>query len=721
MTSNPLDQPASVTLVQEWRQQGHLSAEIHAELMSCLRPVKAWRAWGSRCFLVLGVVLLLSGVVFFFAWNWDSMPRWQRLSLPVGGVLLPALGSLFLGADGLGRKMALLAASIMIGVFVAVFGQEYQTGADAYGLFVLWATLALAWVLSAGFAALWCVWLAIVTTAIVTWWAQAGVASEGVAGEWQACLLAVAALYAAALLLKESLAPRFPWLRERWFRLWLLLALILPLCGYTCGWIVVGFDDDQSWTVAAVWLIAAGLCFAAYRWKWQDSAAMAVALSSVGAVVVTAVARGLWEVMEDLDNSGVIFLAFLFFCSIIGSLMGGIVWVLRKVAVQMAEVAPASPTVESVGAPPLVTASTKRGDAVSITWREALGVISGDEAVRLQIEEQISTLAAKPREPAWLKVVSTLGAWMAAWTFMPMLWWVLVLITQAETEGPFVIGGLIVLSLCVWLSRRTGESTFLRQMNLALALGAVGLILGGVISWQSDARFDHLCLVQVIIAAITYPLYRDPAYRFLIVVSSTSLITLWLTVDSDKVSGALSPWISLVAVVTTWLWSWRARPAALNPLALASAFSLGALVIYQSVISEFPFLPNIHIYNALTAWVLGAGVLFLICALNRGRASLTSPWVIGVAIIAAALAWQGEAGVLTAVLLGVAGYAWGDKLVSVFAWVFLGGFLFFLYYSLHVPLSWKSAVIGGTGVALLILRWILNEITRRENSVTSVS
>ena len=74
-----------------------------------------------------------------------------------------------------------------------------------------------------------------------------------------------------------------------------------------------------------------------------------------------------------------------------------------------------------------------------------------------------------------------------------------------------------------------------------------------------------------------------------------------------------------------------------------------------------------------------------------------------------------------ALLLGVAGYAWGDKLVSGFAWIFLSGFLFLLYYNLHVPLSWKSAVIGGTGVALLILRWILNEITRRENSATSTS
>jgi uncharacterized membrane protein len=712
MDTHPLDQPASVALVQEWRQSGLIGADAHGSLLAQLRSVRLWREWGALCFLVLGTALLLAGVIFFFAWNWDGMTRWQRLVVPVIGVLVPALGSRFLARSGLSEKMALLAASVMIGVFLAVFGQEYQTGADAYELFLGWSLLALPWVLAAEFPALWVVWLAIASTALATWWTQIGSASEGFAGSWQACLLAITGLHAVALVAREALAERLVWLRERWFRLWLLLVVILPLCGVTCLWIILEHKERHMQPVALAWLVAACLAFVVYRWRLKDSAAMAVAASSAGAVIVSAVARLLWELLDGMKDSGAVFLGFIFFCGVIGTLMGGIVWALRQIAAQMADPPrpPPLPPADSVNA---VRAALPRAPS----WRDTLAAVPGDEESRAALEKRLQDLASRPREPVWLRVVSTLGAWLAAWTFMPMLWWVLAVITQSEKAAVHVIAGAAVLGACAWLSRKAGESTFKQQMVLALALGAVGLINGAIGTMQhSEDGIGNVCLAQLVIAAATYPVFRNAAYRFLICIFSAVMITAWMIIREEKTGGLLPAWIAVVAAATALLWAWRARPAALNPLAHACAFSLGALVILHAFVTQFRFVQMLHFSLNPAAWALAAGVVFLICALNRGVASLRSPWVAGVAVIAVALAWFGEAGILTAVLLAVAGYAWGDKLLNVLAWLFLGGFLFFFYYSMRVPLSWKSFVIGGTGIALLLLRGLLAEVSRRDTS-----
>ncbi|MBC8290414.1 MAG: DUF2157 domain-containing protein, partial [Planctomycetes bacterium] len=54
----------------------------------------------------------------------------------------------------------------MGGVFLAVFGQVYQTGADEWLLFAGWAGLILPWTALSRFEALWILWLATDTFAL---------------------------------------------------------------------------------------------------------------------------------------------------------------------------------------------------------------------------------------------------------------------------------------------------------------------------------------------------------------------------------------------------------------------------------------------------------------------------------------------------------------------------------------------------------------------------
>src|SRR5262245_53411107 len=121
---------------------------------------EAWRRFLTLAMLLLGAALLLSGVISFFAFNWATLGRFVKFALLEGGVAACALIGWWRLRDLTGR-VALSAAAILVGPLLGVFGQTYQTGADAWGLFTAWALLVAPWVIVAGFTPLWIVEVAL--------------------------------------------------------------------------------------------------------------------------------------------------------------------------------------------------------------------------------------------------------------------------------------------------------------------------------------------------------------------------------------------------------------------------------------------------------------------------------------------------------------------------------------------------------------------------------
>lgn len=102
-----------------------------------------WMAFGEKLTLVAGGAFLLAGIIFFFAFNWNQMPRLFKLAL-AGGLLLAAgtAGALVKPP----RQIALTlrgAAFVLTGALLALFGQVYQIQADSYELFLSWGLLTL--------------------------------------------------------------------------------------------------------------------------------------------------------------------------------------------------------------------------------------------------------------------------------------------------------------------------------------------------------------------------------------------------------------------------------------------------------------------------------------------------------------------------------------------------------------------------------------------------
>ena len=162
----------------------------------------------------LGVALALSGVIFFFAFNWADLHRLMKLGLIAFGLLLFAVDAAVRGLSTVRAKTSLLIAMVLVGPLWAVFGQVYQSGADPWFLFALWALLTLPWALVSRFVTLWLVWLGVTLTAIVLYWEQAVPPSWEV-GPW----LASAALLGGAWgLSARAGALGQPWLDVPWAR-----------------------------------------------------------------------------------------------------------------------------------------------------------------------------------------------------------------------------------------------------------------------------------------------------------------------------------------------------------------------------------------------------------------------------------------------------------------------------------------------------------------------
>jgi uncharacterized membrane protein len=122
--------------------------------------------WLPRGLAVLAAALAGFGLVMWIAANWDDLGRFGRFALLMGFVGVMGVGAALLPRA---RSSLALLTLLGIGALFAYFGQTYQTGADPWQLFALWAVLALPLCLGARSDVLWAPWALVVVTAISLW------------------------------------------------------------------------------------------------------------------------------------------------------------------------------------------------------------------------------------------------------------------------------------------------------------------------------------------------------------------------------------------------------------------------------------------------------------------------------------------------------------------------------------------------------------------------
>lgn len=267
-----------------------------------------WRAFLSRLSLWLGMLALAAAVIFFFAFNWNSLGRLAKFGLVEAAILAALLACWRLDLDSMAGKAALTMLALLVGALLALTGQTYQTGADTWELFAWWAVLILPWVLVGRFAPLWLLWLALLNLAA---WLYFSLASSGETLMWT--LLALDSLALAAW--EAGHRAGIAWLRDTWPPRLVAIASGAMATGLAIGSI---FDGGPGFVGWLAWI---GL---AYYWYRNVRPDLFVLAGGVLSLVVT-VAALLSRFMLEGGSGGFLFIGL----AVIGMSAGGAMWLNR--------------------------------------------------------------------------------------------------------------------------------------------------------------------------------------------------------------------------------------------------------------------------------------------------------------------------------------------------------------------------------------------------------
>jgi len=132
----------------------------------------SWRKFLKTLFITLGIGFTVTGIIFFFAYNWNDLHKFIKIGMIEGLVIITTLLVLFSKFSFQTKNILLTGASVLVGVLFAVFGQVYQTGANAYDFFLGWTMAITLWVVISNFAPLWILFFLLINTTFILYTEQ---------------------------------------------------------------------------------------------------------------------------------------------------------------------------------------------------------------------------------------------------------------------------------------------------------------------------------------------------------------------------------------------------------------------------------------------------------------------------------------------------------------------------------------------------------------------
>lgn len=152
-------------ILLNWAAEGKIEPDNLAESLKVCNASPLSTSWINflrLSMMWLGIVAVSSGVIFFFAYNWQEMSRLTKFSLIEISMVLSAIVYVRLSSNPLITTATLMGMTLLTGGLLALVGQSYQTGADPWQLFAIWSLLMLPWAVISRSNVLWIFWLVLV-------------------------------------------------------------------------------------------------------------------------------------------------------------------------------------------------------------------------------------------------------------------------------------------------------------------------------------------------------------------------------------------------------------------------------------------------------------------------------------------------------------------------------------------------------------------------------
>ncbi len=671
---------------------------IHSSLHDAAHQSLITR-WAPRVLAALGALLAGLGIVFWVAANWPGLGRGSKFVVLQALAVVPALIVFAWPARHPARSALGLLTLLAIGALFAFFGQTFQTGADPWQLFALWAVLGLPLALAIRSNIVWMPWIVIVMTGISLWaYAHVGRTWQIRPSDIGIHLLAWLAGAAVVLAMLPRLAP---WTGAgAWAKRLAVLLLLLMVVGTGLGVLFTrsGLRVQGDGGIALQYLLALlltlglGLVFSARR------SFDLTALSFVALALDTLLLAGVVRWATDSASRDFLGMVLLIGLTAAGLLAGTVMFLMRMSRTRSSEVAAQD------------TAATNSAPDPS---------------------GQLSTHASNESPRPWpVVLITAVGAWV---TTVPLVALVVLVFGESVFNGGLgaLVLGLSLLGAAVWVLRIRGLHLFLEQLAVPVLIS--GLVLMGI-AFFNLMPSSLACLALAATVLIVAALIDVEWLRVLLGMSAAGLSALGLTNVGGGYGLSTVPWqVSWHLLVAVWLVvQLQLHRAALRPWVAATldAVSAGWIVL------------------VLLGMVHASGSTFMLGPLLGGFASPASsmggmhdgllhrigvPLLrMGSPLLAAAamgLAWRRWPGLrqlhfvlpalvvlmlasylsmLGATLLVLVVAAMGARqriavLAALAALWIVGSF----YYLLSWPLATKAMVMVAAGLMLAIAAWLL--------------
>lgn len=294
-------------------QHSDLSEELAAKVLreQIYSDKAAWQKFMRLLFISLAFGFSISGIVFFFAYNWADLYKFAKIGITEAALIGTTLLALHPKINSSIRPIILTAAAALVGVLFAVFGQVYQTGANAYDFFLAWTLFISVWVFLTNYPPLSLLYWVLINTTLILY-------TQQVAKDWSPVfvfmllfLLNVALLTAAHLLSIYKSPVKMP--------TWFLYCIAIAAASFaTIGMLFAIFDSYVLSIPIFIVAIATAYGFALLQ-AVESKRAFYLALIPLSLIII---ASGF--LIKISDSEGMFLLISLF-------IIGGITMTIRNI------------------------------------------------------------------------------------------------------------------------------------------------------------------------------------------------------------------------------------------------------------------------------------------------------------------------------------------------------------------------------------------------------
>jgi len=310
--------------IEKYHQRGLISTAARQRGLDRLNEPLRWWQWAHTVLRLSGVLLLIAGIIYFFAYNWEYLKPWTKLTLVELILVGTFIGAMVKSIDRLSGQIYLFAASFFVGVFLAVYGQIYQTGADSYELFLGWSILISAWVIISNFSPTWFLFILIVNAGVYFYWWQVGAGTDRYdIVEFHILMASVNLVF---LILRETAYLFSRFVPDLWLR-WILSLAVLYFSTVSIMFIIFDFGiyNQESYEASAVSLyifIIGGAATYVFI-KSRDLFLLSMTGLSIVSLLLAVIGKELFS-----SGGGLLELKFLFFSFVVIAAFGALAWAL---------------------------------------------------------------------------------------------------------------------------------------------------------------------------------------------------------------------------------------------------------------------------------------------------------------------------------------------------------------------------------------------------------